>query len=59
METKQGYINRLKHKLRDLKICHQFLYTQLQGEGDILHYYKQEIRDAEKEIQLALSSEAQ
>lgn len=56
METHSQFISRLKSKLRDLKIAHQFLDTQLKGEGDILHYYKQEIKDVQEELDVALSS---
>jgi len=56
METHSQFINRLKSKLRDLKISYQFLDTQLRGEGDILDYYRQEIQNAQKELDVALSS---
>lgn len=50
METHSHFIDKLKSKLRDLKISYQFLHTQLQGEGDILDYYRQEIKEAQEEI---------
>ena len=56
METHSQFISRLKSKLRDLKMSHQFLHTQLEGEGDILHYYKQEIENVQEELEVALSS---
>lgn len=55
MDTNCESVSRLQSKLKDLKLSHKFLHEQLQGEGDILDYYKQEIRDAEKQIELALS----
>lgn len=56
MDTNAESVSRLKSKLRDLKISYQFLHTQLGGFGDILDYYMQEIKNAEKQIELALSS---
>ena len=50
METHSQFIDKLKSKLRDLKISYQFLDTQLAGEGDILDYYRQKIKEAQEEI---------
>ena len=55
MGTDSESVCRLQSKLRDLKISHKFLHEQLRGEGDILNYYKQEIKSAEKQIEVALS----
>ena len=56
MDTNAESVNKLKHKLRDLRISHKFLYEQLGGKGEILDYYKQAIREAQEEINVALSS---
>lgn len=57
METHESYVNRLRSKLRDLKISYQFLETQLQNKTtDILDYYREEIKETQSMINVALSS---
>ena len=58
MESNESYINKLRSKLRDLKISYQFLETQLQNNpsSDILDYYREEINETQSMLNVALSS---